>query len=148
MTYSLMNPYPFKISSLHDGWVEFIARRHTVTPAQVLLRWALQMGAGVIPKSQNMNRITLNTKLFDFNLNQEEMQVLNSLSHLVSSPWNKPVSDDAFGIKDPDWSQPFTDFWASGQPDNIDDPIKHEHVHDPVDDHEMHATIVNDMEHK
>lgn len=129
MTYSLMNPWPFKISPLRDAWIEFLAQRHSVSSSQVILRWALQIGAGVIPRSKNPERIKRNLDLFNFNLKQEEMALINSLQHLVSTPWNKPVGEDSFGIKDPDWKEPFDDFLDSGE---------------SLDESAMHATIVNE----
>lgn len=142
MSYSLINPWPYKISPMSDPWVVLFSRRHNVSPAQILLRWALQMGVGIIPRSKNAERIVLNKELFGFSLNAEEMAVLNSLSHLISSPWNKPLTHDAFDIKDPSWNEPFDDFLSEGQLD--------ERVEQQMDENDpsMKVTIVNGMEHK
>ena len=56
-----------------------IARRHGLTPAQVMLRWALQHGAVVIPKSSRRERIQSNARLFDFELGAQEMRTLDAL---------------------------------------------------------------------
>jgi diketogulonate reductase-like aldo/keto reductase len=56
-----------------------IADSHGVTPAQVSLRWALQLGAVVIPKSVHADRIAANARVFDFALTDEEMEIIESL---------------------------------------------------------------------
>ncbi|HYT09450.1 MAG TPA: aldo/keto reductase, partial [Mycobacteriales bacterium] len=56
-----------------------IARRHSRTPAQVLLRWAVQRGIPVIPKSGNRERIIENAQIFDFALTDEDMAALDAL---------------------------------------------------------------------
>jgi 2,5-diketo-D-gluconate reductase A len=50
-----------------------IAERHGKTPAQAILRWHLQLGNVVIPKSVTPERIRENLELFDFELADEEM---------------------------------------------------------------------------
>jgi diketogulonate reductase-like aldo/keto reductase len=49
------------------------------TPAQVLLRWCVQHGAPVIPKSTHRERIAENAQLFDFTLSDAEMAALDAL---------------------------------------------------------------------
>jgi 2,5-diketo-D-gluconate reductase A len=49
------------------------------TPAQVLIRWHLQLGNIVIPKSINPSRIASNLDVFDFELNANEMATISSL---------------------------------------------------------------------
>ena len=56
-----------------------IADRNGRTPAQVLLRWCLQRGALVIPKSTHRERIEENAQLFDFTLSDEDMAALDGL---------------------------------------------------------------------
>ena len=59
--------------------VERIAERHGRTPAQTILRWHLQLGNVVIPKSANPERIRENFELFDFELDDEEMESIEAL---------------------------------------------------------------------
>jgi 2,5-diketo-D-gluconate reductase A len=54
-----------------------IASSHGVTPAQVVLRWHLELGITVIPKSARPERIESNLDLFGFSLTTEEMTRLN-----------------------------------------------------------------------
>ena len=55
-----------------------IARAHSVTPAQVVLRWGVQRGCSVIPKSENIERIKENLAL-DFTLTEDDMEKMKSL---------------------------------------------------------------------
>jgi 2,5-diketo-D-gluconate reductase A len=64
---------------LDDPLIEAIAAGHDRTPAQVVLRWHLQLGNVVIPKSVTPSRIHENFQLFDFELGQDEMDRLSEL---------------------------------------------------------------------
>jgi 2,5-diketo-D-gluconate reductase A len=56
-----------------------VAARHGRTPAQVILRWHLQLGNVVIPKSVTPARIRENFELFDFELSEEDMTEIAAL---------------------------------------------------------------------
>jgi diketogulonate reductase-like aldo/keto reductase len=56
-----------------------IAQRHGRTPAQVLLRWAVQRDVVVIPKSLREERIRANAQIFDFELSVMDMGALDAL---------------------------------------------------------------------
>jgi diketogulonate reductase-like aldo/keto reductase len=64
---------------LRDPRVVAIADRLGRTPAQVLLRWCVQHGVPVIPKSTHRERIEENADLFSFSLSHEDMAALNAL---------------------------------------------------------------------
>jgi diketogulonate reductase-like aldo/keto reductase len=64
---------------LKDDALQSPARSHKKTPAQVLLRWAIQKEVVVIPKSVNRERILENAAVFDFNLNAADMAALDGL---------------------------------------------------------------------
>jgi 2,5-diketo-D-gluconate reductase A len=65
--------------NLGDERVVAIAERHGRTPAQVLLRWAVQRAIPVIPKSTHRERIEENARIFDFELSDEDMAALDAL---------------------------------------------------------------------
>ena len=65
---------------LDDPTVKTVAEAHGKSPAQVVLRWHLQLGNVVIPKSVTPQRIRENLEVFDFELDDGEMAVLSSLS--------------------------------------------------------------------
>jgi diketogulonate reductase-like aldo/keto reductase len=65
--------------SLTDPTVIDVAERVGRTPAQVLLRWCVQRGVPVIPKSTNRERIEENSGIFDFELSDADMQELDGL---------------------------------------------------------------------
>ncbi len=64
---------------LADPVVREIAERAGRTPAQVLLRWCVQLGLPVIPKSTHRERIEENGRIFDFELSAEDMERLGAL---------------------------------------------------------------------
>src|SRR3954470_18180544 len=64
---------------LGDERVREIADGHGRTPAQVLLRWAVQRGVPVIPKSTHRERVEENAQLFDWELSDDDMSALDSL---------------------------------------------------------------------
>jgi diketogulonate reductase-like aldo/keto reductase len=64
---------------LGDPEIVRIARRTERTPAQVLIRWCLQRGTIVIPKSSHRSRIAENGEVFDFELSDAEMLELDAL---------------------------------------------------------------------
>ena len=59
--------------------IQAIAHNHGKTPAQVILRWHIQLGNLVIPKSSNPVRLAENLDVFDFILTTEEMAAIDSL---------------------------------------------------------------------
>jgi 2,5-diketo-D-gluconate reductase A len=70
---------PLRGTSLRDRALTEIAARHGVSPAQVVLRWHVELGITVIPKSARPERIRSNLDLFGFSLTPEEMARLNRL---------------------------------------------------------------------
>lgn len=73
---------------LQDARISAIAGRHGRTNAQVLLRWGLQHGLVVIPKSTRPDRIAENARIFDFELDPEEMSSLDALHDGYRSSWD------------------------------------------------------------
>ena len=64
---------------LDDPKLCLVAEQTKKTVAQVMIRWALQRGQSVIPKSVRTERIQENANVFDFNLNDEQVNILNGL---------------------------------------------------------------------
>jgi 2,5-diketo-D-gluconate reductase A len=70
---------PLKGTRLRDPVLAEIAARHHVTPSQVVLRWHLELGITVIPKSAHRDRIEANLDLFGFSLSPDDMARLGRL---------------------------------------------------------------------
>lgn len=67
--------------------VKAAARAHKVTPAQVLLRWALQKGCHVVPKSVRAERVKENAGVFKFKLSASEMKAIDKLNTGTRYAW-------------------------------------------------------------
>jgi 2,5-diketo-D-gluconate reductase A len=65
---------------LDNPTVTSVAGEYDRTPAQVLIRWSIQLGNVVIPRSGNPERIASNFDVFDFELAAEHMEALNGLN--------------------------------------------------------------------
>jgi 2,5-diketo-D-gluconate reductase A len=71
---------PLGVGRLLDNpTIATVAEAHGKTPAQVLIRWSIQLGNVVIPRSANPERIKSNLAVFDFELSDDEMATLNGL---------------------------------------------------------------------
>jgi len=72
---------PLAVGRLLDNpTVTSVAAEYSRTPAQVLIRWSLQLGNVVIPRSAKPERIAANIDVFDFELAAEHMDALNGLN--------------------------------------------------------------------
>jgi len=81
-----------KAARLNDPTVTAIAEKHSVSPAQVMIRWSLQRGYIPLPKSVTPSRIASNIDVFDFELSDHDMGELNGLdSHMVTG-WDPTVA--------------------------------------------------------
>jgi diketogulonate reductase-like aldo/keto reductase len=65
-----------------------IAGKHGRTPAQIVLRWAVQQGITVLPKSVRAERIQENAGIFDFELDEEDMKALAGLDEGFRTCWD------------------------------------------------------------
>jgi len=70
---------PLKGTRLRDRALGEIAAKYHVSPAQVVLRWHIDTGVIVIPKSARPDRIEQNIDIFGFSLTPEEVAILNNL---------------------------------------------------------------------
>lgn len=66
-------------SVLEQPVIRAAAERHHKTPAQVVLRWGVQRGTAVVPKTTQPGRLRENLALFDFELSADEMQAIGTL---------------------------------------------------------------------
>ena len=62
-----------------------IAKKYGKTPAQVMLRWHIQRGVVVIPKSTHIERMEENFNVFDFTLSEDDMQKIAELDKAESA---------------------------------------------------------------
>ena len=85
-------------SALEDPVVGGIAEAHGKSPAQVMLRWGIQHGRSVIPKSTKPERIAENIDVFDFELAADEMAAIDGLdTGRRGGPEPDDVTLEAFG---------------------------------------------------
>ena len=90
-------------STLDDPVIGDIARAHGKTPAQVMLRWGLQHGRSVIPKSTKPSRIAENINVFDFELSADEMAAIDGLdTGRRGGPEPDAITLEAFGREIPE----------------------------------------------
>lgn len=78
---------------LSEPVINDIARQHNKTAAQVALRWALQLGICILPKSSSAERIKENLQLFDFELSDKQVSAISKLNqgkHYCWDPSNIP----------------------------------------------------------
>lgn len=73
---------------LSDLLVREMAESYGKTPAQVLLRWAVQQNVPVLPKSCQPNRVQENGCLFDFELSDNDMAKLSALDCRQKFCWD------------------------------------------------------------
>ena len=66
-------------SVLSDPRLESISRKVGRSPAQVILRWHIQRGLIVIPKSTHQERIEQNAQVFDFTLDEDDMNAISAM---------------------------------------------------------------------
>ncbi|MET0447425.1 MAG: aldo/keto reductase [Aeromicrobium sp.] len=85
-------------STLEDATIKEIAAAHGRTPAQVMLRWHLQQGRQVIPKSVTPSRIAENFAVLDFDLGADQLAAIDALDTGVrGGPAPEDVTLEKFG---------------------------------------------------
>lgn len=77
-----------KARRLQEPEVVRVAERHGKTPAQVLIRYALEKETIVLPKSTHQDRIRENADVFDFRLSREELDRLDALDEGLATGWD------------------------------------------------------------
>jgi len=90
-------------STLQDPVIGQIAAGHNKTSAQVMLRWHLQQGRSVIPKSTKAARIAENFDVFDFELSGDELAAIDNLDTGVrGGPEPSEITLETFGREIPE----------------------------------------------
>ncbi|KAI8488816.1 Aldose reductase [Branchiostoma belcheri] len=89
------------LAVLEDPEIKKIAEKHGKSPAQVCLRWQVQRGVVVIPKSLRAARMVENSQIFDFKLSAAEVETINNLDQ------DKRVYKWEWSKDHPQW--PFTE---------------------------------------
>jgi diketogulonate reductase-like aldo/keto reductase len=90
-------------STLDDPVIGAIASAHGKSPAQVMLRWGLQHGRSVIPKSTKPARMAENLDVFDFKLSDDEIAAIDALdTDRRGGPEPDAVTLEAFGREIPE----------------------------------------------
>jgi diketogulonate reductase-like aldo/keto reductase len=90
-------------STLQDPVIGGVATAHGKTPAQVMLRWGIQHGRSVIPKSTKPNRIAENIDVFDFELTPDDMAAIDALdTGRRGGPEPDAITLEAFGREIPE----------------------------------------------
>jgi diketogulonate reductase-like aldo/keto reductase len=90
-------------STLEDPVIGDIAKPYDKTPAQVMLRWHLQEGRSVIPKSTKPERIAENIDVFDFELSAEELAAIDALdTGRRGGPEPESITLEGFGRQIPE----------------------------------------------
>jgi diketogulonate reductase-like aldo/keto reductase len=85
-------------STLADPVIGEIASAHGKSPAQAMLRWHLQQGRSVIPKSTKPARIAENIDVFDFDLTADELAAIDALdTGQRGGPEPEVITLEAFG---------------------------------------------------
>jgi diketogulonate reductase-like aldo/keto reductase len=85
-------------STLDDPTIVGIAEAHSKSPAQVMLRWHLQQGRSVIPKSTKPHRIAENVDVFDFDLTGDELGAIDALdTDQRGGPEPEAITLESFG---------------------------------------------------
>jgi methylglyoxal/glyoxal reductase len=73
---------------LRDSTLVDIAQQHRKSPAQIMLRWALELGLVVIPKSVRPERIRENANVFDFKLSPMDHERMAKLNENLRTDWD------------------------------------------------------------
>ncbi|KAF9361580.1 hypothetical protein BGX26_001585 [Mortierella sp. AD094] len=79
-------------NKLKDPTLAKLAIKYSKSPAQILIRWSLQKGYIVIPKSTKKERIEQNADVFDFDIADGDMAILDSMNENFVCEWDPTVA--------------------------------------------------------
>lgn len=78
---------------LNDPKLITIAQRYNKTTAQLMIRWCLQKQYVVIPKSSHKERIIENANVFDFDITNDDMNLLDNFDEYLTTGWDPTTID-------------------------------------------------------
>ncbi|GAB3647392.1 aldo/keto reductase [Glycomyces tarimensis] len=81
------------VDVLKEPLVAELAERYSKSPAQIVLRWHIELGLTAVPKSSNPERLAENLDIFDFSLSSEDVAALSALERGESAA----ADSDSFG---------------------------------------------------
>lgn len=73
---------------MDDPTLAEIAKKHSKSPAQIMLRWCVQSGFVTLPKSVTPDRIAANIDLFDFELDDDDLAKIKPLDRSLRTCWD------------------------------------------------------------
>ena len=106
-----MNKFLKKYNCVHESWSPFggegakmlknktlinVAAKYGKTPAQITLRYLLDLNIVVIPKSNHKNRMIENLNIFDFKIKDEDMKIISSLDTGKGSSWPSAMKEEFY----------------------------------------------------
>ena len=106
-----MNSFLKKYNCVHESYSPFggpgarilknstlisMAKKYKKSPAQIALKYLLNKGIVVIPKSSNKNRMEENLNVFDFQLKDEDIKILEKLDTGKVRSWPSAMSEEFY----------------------------------------------------
>lgn len=88
ITIEAYSPLAHARAGADDPVLQEVAAKHDKTFAQIMLRWCVQRGFVVLPKSVTPSRVQQNIEIFDFELDDEDMQQLAGLDRDLRTCWD------------------------------------------------------------
>jgi diketogulonate reductase-like aldo/keto reductase len=80
MVYSPLKSLSFHINETYDKYVDHLAAKYNKTKEQIVLKFHIQRGTVPIPKSTHASRLIANYNIFDFEISNQEMNILLSFN--------------------------------------------------------------------
>ncbi|ETO09993.1 2,5-didehydrogluconate reductase [Reticulomyxa filosa] len=93
--YCGLNSWPHQLAAVNNAHVKWVAAKYRKTPAQTILRWAFQQGVTMLTRSESTEHQLESLDIFDFTINDLDMQLLNAQITLFS-PYFVPWMHDMF----------------------------------------------------
>lgn len=94
MAWSPLGGNPFGYGNVLDNpIIESIASKYGKTPAQVIIRWHLDLGNIVIPKTVTPSRMLENVEVFDFSLSDDDVAALAGMEEGIPNPYDPDLMD-------------------------------------------------------